>query len=65
MNRDTLLQRFLDDGWSPCGNSSGWDLERAGSRVLIATEYGQSGPVSLLIRIDGDPTTIPRARKNP
>lgn len=65
MNRDTLLQRFLDDGWSPCGNSTGWDLERAGSRVLIATEYGQSGPVGLLIRIDGDPTTLPRALKNP
>ncbi len=55
--RDDFLQHFLGEGWQPGGPSDPWDLEKDGSRLLLATERGDGLGKSVLFRVWG---RIPR-----
>jgi len=57
-SREELLARMLVRGWQPAGSDSGWDLERNGCRVLVATELGD-GPGRLTrVRVAGDEQAV-------
>ncbi|QJE96473.1 glycosyltransferase [Luteolibacter luteus] len=52
--RDEFLQMLLKQGWKPCGASELWDVEKNGSRLLLATERGDGVGKLTLVRIGGD-----------
>jgi hypothetical protein len=52
--REEELNRLLAEGWQPGGPSASWDLERDGTRVLIACERHRKGKPRLLYRVWGD-----------
>lgn len=58
-HRDQRLRMMLDLGWTPGAASDNWDLEKDGTRLLIASEPGEEGKVRTLFRVWGDPTIIP------
>ena len=49
-----MLERLLADGWSSCGPTDAWDLEKDGTHILLATELGEMGYKCTRIRIEGD-----------
>jgi GT2 family glycosyltransferase len=51
--RDDLLQALLAQGWRAGGSSDGWDLEKNGTRLLLATERGDGIGAQNLIRVWG------------
>lgn len=51
-DRTFFLQFLTDRRWRPSGNTEGWDLEKNGTRILIATEHRNYKPV-ILFRIWG------------
>ena len=53
--RDHYLQSLLSMGWRPAGATDAWDLEKGGSRVLIATERCGPNLTRSLFRVSGDP----------
>jgi GT2 family glycosyltransferase len=57
--REKLLQLLLAQGWIPGGSTDGWDVEKHGTRILSATEYGDHGEKRTLVRVWGDVSTIP------
>ena len=57
--RDHFLSRLLAEGWKPGGATDAWDAEKAGTRILLATEPGEHGANTLLVRIWGDDPKIP------
>lgn len=59
VSREQLLAHFLTCGWEPGGPSAAWDLQKPGTRVLMATERGDCGTIRTLLRAWGDtqPTT--------
>ena len=58
-DREYYIRRMLAAGWRPGGGLDGWDLEREGTRVLLATERGDGPMKRTLIRVWGDPTVAP------
>jgi GT2 family glycosyltransferase len=64
MDRDELLGRLLGDGWRPGGASDPWDLEKQGTRLLLATERGGGGGATMLLRVWGDPVPARDACKS-
>lgn len=69
--REVHLQRLLDDGWRPLGATDRWDLEKDGTRVLLATAHDGHGSCHTLVRCagrgsDGFPSPAgPRAGSRP
>ncbi|MEM9235158.1 MAG: glycosyltransferase [Verrucomicrobiota bacterium] len=61
--RVDLLKQLLDSGWRAGGANDSWDLERDGTRLLIATERGEGGKRRTLYRIWGDPGLVPELRE--
>ncbi|MCH7227667.1 glycosyltransferase [Haloferula sp. A504] len=51
--REAVLRRLLEAGWQPAGPTDGWDLEKNGSRLLLAREVFEKGEGRLLVRIWG------------
>lgn len=52
--RTEFLRLLLDDGWMPGGASDDWDVEKDGTRVLLATEHGEGIGKHTLVRVWGD-----------
>jgi hypothetical protein len=59
VSRDTLLARLLGEGWTPCGPTDDWDVEKNGVRLALATERGELGWVNTLVRLAGDDAGLP------
>ena len=53
-DRSHFLQVLLDDAWTPGGASDDWDVEKLGTRVLLATERGDGPATRTLVRVWGD-----------
>ena len=60
-DRNGVLQILLDNGWTPGGASDHWDLERDGTRVLLATEHGEGIGSRILVRVWGDRALVDAA----
>lgn len=58
-SREQFLDRLLHDGWKSGGGTDLWDLEKGGTRLLLATEHGENGAKNTLVRVWGDPETLP------
>ena len=56
---EDFAQILLARGWQACPPSSGWDLEKRGTRVLLATERGENRSTCVLIRVQGKPSLLP------
>jgi glycosyltransferase involved in cell wall biosynthesis len=59
--RDELMRDLLDHGWLPCGVSSGWDVEKDGARILLATERDADGKANTLVRMCGKAVGLPES----
>jgi hypothetical protein len=57
--RERFLDRLLHDGWKAGGGTDLWDLEKDGTRLLLATEHGENGEKNTLIRVWGDQALLP------
>ena len=57
--REKVLQDILEAGWQPGGSTDPWDLERDGTRVLVACERHDLGQARLLFRVWGDARRLP------
>jgi GT2 family glycosyltransferase len=59
--REAALRRFLADDWKPGGPTDGWDLEKNGTRILLAAEHGGHGERRTLVRVwdDAPPPHFP------
>ena len=53
--RGHFLELLIQQGWSPAGETDAWDLEKSGSRLLMATEQGEGTAKRILIRTWGLP----------
>ena len=53
--RTSYLDILLRAGWKASGETDPWDLEKGGTRVLIATEYPGGGITNCLFRVWGSP----------
>ncbi len=51
--RDHFLKQLLDRGWKPAGETDPWDVEKANSRILMATERGDGPAKRILVRVWG------------
>lgn len=51
--REDLLEDLLAQGWQPGESSVAWDLEKDGTRILLATERGDGIGKSVLARVWG------------
>lgn len=58
VSRDDILSSLLERGWKASGTTDGWDVEKDGTRALIATEYLDHRYTNRLFRIWGDPTPL-------
>jgi hypothetical protein len=54
MTRDHYLRQLLETGWKPGGTSDLWDVEKDGTRLLLATERGDGVGAMTLVRVWGD-----------
>lgn len=52
--RDAHLAQLLAAGWKPGGTSDLWDVEKDGTRLLLATERGDGKGAMTLVRVWGD-----------
>ncbi len=52
--RDHYLKALLAKGWNPAGETAAWDLEKNGTRVLIATERCGPNLTRTLFRVWGE-----------
>jgi len=60
--RDHFLNLLIARHWEPCPETSRWDLERPGARILIATERGDGPATRTLVRVLGIPArTVEKA----
>ena len=64
VSRHSVLDALLQDGWKACESSSGWDLEKQDTRVLVATELGKHQQKRTLIRVDGRSKLLPKNIRN-
>ncbi len=53
-DRAALLQLLLANGWTAGGATAAWDVEKDGTRVLLATECGEGLGSHTLVRVWGD-----------
>lgn len=53
-NRDQCLSVLLRKGWQPSGDTNPWDLEKGGTRVLIASERIGVGLTNCMFRVWGN-----------
>jgi GT2 family glycosyltransferase len=51
--RDHYLRKLLALGWTPGGETDGWDVEKSGTRLLLATERGDGIGKRTLVRVWG------------
>ena len=58
-DRDYFLGILLRQGWKTAGETDAWDVEKHGSRVLMATERGCGIAKRTLVRVWGVETTLP------
>lgn len=58
-DRSDYLKVLLSTSWKPCGTASKWDLEKYGTRLLLATERGPGRETTVLLRIHGNPALLP------
>ncbi|MFC7337397.1 glycosyltransferase [Haloferula chungangensis] len=56
--REVILRRLLDDGWKIGGATDDWDIEKEGTRVLVATERGEGIEKCTLFRVWGDASKL-------
>jgi sulfur carrier protein ThiS len=54
-DRNFLLKVLIRQGWKPAGETALWDLEKASSKVILATECGEGTTKRNLIRAWGMP----------
>ncbi|MBK1883893.1 glycosyltransferase [Luteolibacter pohnpeiensis] len=54
MDRHDFIRSLLSDGWSAGGNLDSWDVEKNGTRLLLATERGENQETRTLVRVWGD-----------
>lgn len=60
-DRDHFLGILLRQGWKGAGETDAWDVEKAGTRVLMATERGCGTAMRTLVRVWGsEPVRIAR-----
>ncbi len=59
VSRDTLLRALLQHGWQPCDASDPWDLEKDGTRLMVASEHGPRGQQRTLVRLTGSASLLP------
>jgi len=59
LDRLHFIDLLLAEGWCPCGENAEWDLEKAGTRVLLATERGGTLATRTLVRVCGDRASVP------
>jgi GT2 family glycosyltransferase len=52
-SRDEILRQLLAEGWWPAGPTAAWDVEKHGTRILLATEHGARGIKHTLVRVWG------------
>ncbi|MCW1913383.1 glycosyltransferase [Luteolibacter sp. GHJ8] len=57
-SREDFLEDLLAQGWQPGESSGTWDVEKSGTRILLAAERGDGGGRSVLARVWG---TVPSA----
>ncbi|WP_052573482.1 glycosyltransferase [Haloferula sp. BvORR071] len=62
--RDDFLAMLLEQGWQAAGANDRWDLEKDGSRLLLATERTDGTGKSVLVRAWGDPPAALAAAVN-
>ncbi|WP_353565280.1 glycosyltransferase family 2 protein [Haloferula sargassicola] len=55
--REVILRDWLADGWRAAESGDFWDLEKSGTRVLLACERHDHGSTRLLIRVWGNVRT--------
>lgn len=60
--RDAFLQQLLADGWKAGGGTDAWDVEKNGTRLLLATERGDGVGKRTLVRVWGDADLLPFCR---
>eukprot|EP00903_Cladosiphon_okamuranus_P003864 g3862.t1 len=48
MERGYFLDLFTRGGWDPASPTAGWDLEKDGTRILLATDYDYHLPDELI-----------------
>lgn len=58
-DRSHYLQVLLATSWKPCGETSKWDVEKYGTKLLLATERGPGRETTVLLRILGNPALLP------
>lgn len=58
-DRSHYLQVLLATSWKPCGETSKWDVEKYGTKVLLATERGPGRETTVLVRVQGNPALLP------
>lgn len=58
--RDAYLAQLLAAGWKPGGTSDLWDVEKDGTRLLLATERGDGAGATTLVRVWGRTESILR-----
>ena len=63
--RVDFLNILIDNGWTPGGALDDWDVEKQGTRVLMATECGAGVARRTLVRVWGDPGLLPVALAPP
>jgi len=54
--RDYFLGILLHQGWKAAGETDAWDVEKPGTRVLMATERGRGIAKRTLVRVWGAET---------
>lgn len=59
VSRQELLDRLLSDGWESGGGKDGWDVEKGGTRMLLAMEHGERGEKNVLLRWWGEDSGLP------
>ncbi len=59
VSREEVLRQLLAEGWKPGGPTDGWDAEKGGTRILLATERGDHGSKRTLVRVWGDDSLLP------
>ncbi|BCX47844.1 glycosyltransferase family 2 [Haloferula helveola] len=57
--RESVLRKLLDLGWEAGGPTDGWDVQKDGTRVLVACEHFDDGASRLRIRVWGDGSRLP------
>ncbi len=56
--REVFLQRLLEAGWQAAGPTAAWDVERDGTRLLVAREHVGGRRGRLLVRVWGEPPAL-------